>query len=213
MQEEYSFWASLGEAERAGIRSAMGVRQVARGETLIERGASADTLYVVDFGLFEVRGAGGRSMAQIGADQLIGEIGFFADATVVAARDSQVLQINREAFEALSRRVPQIQSEVIRALAKRLATIAPMARERLPSAYAPRVVAVVGAGSAGLSPAFIDELGRAIRALPDATLLRGEDARAHFPGEADRYAMAAWLAEAERDHSLVVCVADERLGA
>jgi len=217
MQEEYSFWASLGEAERAGIRSAMGVRQVARGETLIERGASADTLYVVDFGLFEVRGAGGRSMAQIGADQLIGEIGFFADAprnaTVVAARDSQVLQINREAFEALSRRVPQIQSEVIRALAKRLATIAPMARERLPSAYAPRVVAVVGAGSAGLSPAFIDELGRAIRALPDATLLRGEDARAHFPGEADRYAMAAWLAEAERDHSLVVCVADERLTA
>ena len=109
----------------------MDVRQVARGETLIERGTSADTLYVVDFGLFEVRDASGRSMAQIGANQLIGEIGFFADAprnaTVVAARDSQVLQINREAFEALSRRVPEVQSEVIRALAKRLATITPMA--------------------------------------------------------------------------------------
>jgi NTE family protein len=217
MREEYSFWASLGETERARIRSAMDVRQVARGETLIERGASADTLYVVDFGLFEVRNASGRSMAQIGADQLIGEIGFFADAPrnakVVAARDSQVLQINREAFEALSRSVPEVQSEVIRALAKRLATITPMARERLPSAYASRVVAVVAAGSAGLSPAFIDELDRAVRGLPGATLLRGEDARAQFPGEAGRYAMAGWLAEAERDHSLVVCVADERLTA
>jgi CRP-like cAMP-binding protein len=55
----------------------MRVRRIQRGETLIERNSPAVVLYVVDYGLFEVRDAENRAVAEIGAEQLIGEIWFF----------------------------------------------------------------------------------------------------------------------------------------
>lgn len=98
--EDQSVWHDLLENEQFEIRSAMRVRRVARGETLIEQGSPSRTLFFVDFGLFEVRNADNTQIiAEIGKGQLIGEMGFFSgeprSASVVAVRDSEVLEIDR----------------------------------------------------------------------------------------------------------------------
>jgi len=123
--EDEGFRRDLEVDERLEVQSAMRPRRVTRGETLIEQGASAESLFIVNFGLFEVRDAlDDRVFGEIVAGQFIGEIGFFADerrsASVVAARDSEVLEINKAEFDALAARVPKIQRAVTRSLAKRL---------------------------------------------------------------------------------------------
>jgi NTE family protein len=110
--EDQGIWRDLGETERLEIKRAMRVRKVARGETLIEQGEPSETLFIVSFGLFEVKNADNtQSVAEVGADQLIGEMGFFAGvprtAAVVAARDSEVLEIDRTAFDELAKRCPK----------------------------------------------------------------------------------------------------------
>ena len=215
LKRDLGFWERLDGRAREALDAARRPRRVGRGERLIERGAPADTLYIVDFGLFEVRNSEERTIAEIGAGELIGEIGFFAaeprTASVVAARDSQVSEIDRAAFEAAARRAPGLEGEVIRALARRLLTVAGVARER--SSRPPRVAVVVGAGSRPPSEAFLKALAQALSAQPDCLLLTGRDAAARVAPDADRYAFAGWLAETERAHSLVVCAADGALTA
>ena len=127
------FWDGFDAEARGALEAAMRPVQVVRGQILVEQGEPADMLYIVEFGLFEVRDANGTSVAEIGAGELIGEIGFFAQtpriATVVAVRDSEVREIDRAGFEALALSVPRLQGEVIRALANRLSTVAAVARE------------------------------------------------------------------------------------
>jgi signal-transduction protein with cAMP-binding, CBS, and nucleotidyltransferase domain len=70
------FWSALDSSQRDEIRAAMRVRRIQRGETLIERNSPAEALYVVDYGLFEVRDAENRAVAEIGAEQLMAKSGF-----------------------------------------------------------------------------------------------------------------------------------------
>ena len=90
ISEDYSFWSDLSQKDQLEIRNAMLARRVAGGETLIEQGSPAHAMFVVNFGRFEVKNFAGQLLAEVGAGQLIGEIGFFADelrtASVVAAR-------------------------------------------------------------------------------------------------------------------------------
>ena len=73
-----------------------------RGEALVREGDPSDRFFVVLSGRFSVhRKAGIGPVAEIAQGELVGEVGFFADlprtATVVATRDSIVLEIGREA--------------------------------------------------------------------------------------------------------------------
>jgi NTE family protein len=218
LRDRYGFWSALDASLRQEIRAAMRVRRISRGETLIERNSHAETLYVVDFGLFEVRDAKDRPVDEIGADQVIGEIGFFADApriaSVIALRDSQVLEIDRATFDALSDRIPEIQRAAIRAVAKRLASLAPNAHERVRAARAPRVVVVAGAGPGDVPEVFLGRLRSAIEAQPGARYIDSADLPERYArGATERYDMAEWLAKIECEHNLVVCVADPNLNA
>ncbi len=210
-----SLWVDLGDKEQREIRATMRHRRIARGETLIDRGAPPDDLFVVNFGLFEVRNSDNSGVvAEIGAGQLIGEIGFFAGsprtASVVAARDSEVLEINRGEFDALAARCPAIGVAVTRALARRLAHIAPivgMGNVARPSGHM-RVLAIVAAGSGAIPDAFI-ELFRRTLARQNIEFLTSADAIKQRGGnEFDRFAAANWLSDLERDRELVICVAD-----
>jgi len=62
---------------------------------------------------------------EIGVGESIGEIGFFSGAprtaTIVAARDSVVLELDRPSFNAVARAVPAIYQTLLGALARRLA--------------------------------------------------------------------------------------------
>ena len=87
---DYSFWSDLNPKDQLEIRNAMLARRIAGGETLIEQGSPAQAMFIVNFGRFEVKNSAKRVVAEVGAGQLIGEIGFFAaeprTASVVAAR-------------------------------------------------------------------------------------------------------------------------------
>ena len=218
MKDAHGFWSTLDAPPRDEIRAAMRVRRIPRGETLIERNSPGETLYVVDFGLFEVRYAKDCAVDEIGADELIGEIGFFAgvprNASVVAVRDSQVQEIDRATFDALSDRVPKIERAATRALARRLASLAPKAHERVRTARAPGVVVIVGAGSGAVPEAFLATLRRAIEGRVGTLCVTSADLPQCFArGAVESYEIAAWLARIERENDLVVCVVDPELNA
>ena len=94
--EEDSFWSFLGQKERLEIRGVMQVGRVARGETLIEQGSPAQTLFIVEFGLFDVK-RGGTDHRRNRRGSIHRRDRLFADeprtASVVAARDFEVLEL------------------------------------------------------------------------------------------------------------------------
>jgi NTE family protein len=217
--EDQSFWSDLSEKDQLEIRSAMLVRRVAGGETLIEQGSLAQAMFIVNFGRFEVKNFARQVIAEVGAGQLIGEIGFFAGeprtASVVAARDSEVLEINRAQFDALVARIPEIQHAVTRALAKRLAHLASIIRdnESATTLNTPRVIAVVAAGSGEMSGDFVARLREVLATHSRTCFLTSEDAVPVAQRRANRDELANWLSNIELKHDLVVCVADSALTA
>ena len=75
-------------------------RVLRRGEVLVREGDPSDRFFIVLSGRFTVHKEDTMvSVAEIGQGELVGEIGFFAGlprtATVLAARDSIVLEIRR----------------------------------------------------------------------------------------------------------------------
>jgi NTE family protein len=215
--DDQSFWHDLDDEDRTRIVNCMRKRRLARGEALIECGEPSQTLYIVNFGQFGVKSAEtGDIVAEIGKDQLIGEMGFFTgeprSAAVVAMRDSETLELDRAEFDDLVARFPDLQRAVMRSLAKRLARLAAITRRNARQSGRVRVVALVGAGGGAIPEAFCARLSRAINARVRCSLRTSSDAHAHFnSGGVDRYAVADWLGELERDNDLVVCVADDAL--
>jgi NTE family protein len=218
--ENQDIWHHLGENERIEIKNAMRVRRVARGQVLIEQDSPSETLYIVNFGLFDVRSTDGtKTVAEIGAGQLIGEMGFFArlqrTASVVAARDSEVLEIDRSAFDELVARCPQIQPAISRSLANRLVELAKtvgagdaMAQKRIP-----RVITVIAAGAGRVPSFFAERLRRAaVFHNNSSCFLTSAEVKAHFGAERiDPYVIGNWLADVERKHHHVICIADNTL--
>ena len=157
-------------------------------------------------------------MAQIGAGQLIGEIGFFADlprtAFVIAARDSEVLEISRSAFDELAARFPTLQRAISQSFARRLAGLAGIvgggenAGQRNPL----RVTAIVGAGSSGIPRSFVEKLRKTSIFGARSRFLTSADAKMHFGTQhQDRYSVANWLCAIERNHEHIICIADDSL--
>jgi len=215
--EDHSFWQDLDDEDRNKIQACMRLRRIARGEALIARGAASETLYIVNFGQFGVTNAqDGEIVAEIGKDQLIGEMGFFTgdprSASVIAMRDSEVLEINRGEFDELVARFPDMQRAVMRSLAKRLARLGEITRRSARQSGRVRVIALISGGGGAIPQAFSLRLLQAINARARAALRASADARAKFPhGAVDRYAIADWLGELERENDIVLCVADNEL--
>jgi CRP-like cAMP-binding protein len=104
-------FGELSADQQAEIWSRARIRRLLRGETLVLQNTPADAVFVVVSGRFEVRlDELPVPLAEIGVGQPIGEIAFFAGglrtATVVAVRDSVVLELDRASFEDVARRVP-----------------------------------------------------------------------------------------------------------
>ena len=118
-------FAGLDEASLAALRRASTPVAVGGGEYLVRAGDEADTLYIVATGRFIVQLDDGRVVAEIGAGEPIGELAFFSGvartADVRAARDSSVLALSRESYDALTAEHRGIADAILRALAARLA--------------------------------------------------------------------------------------------
>ena len=97
------------------------------GETLIRQSEQSDEAYIILKGRVGVEvdtGTGPSEVAQLGKNELIGEIavlcGTARSATVVAIEEVRVLRIDKSTFFRLMREFPEIAEEVMRVLALRL---------------------------------------------------------------------------------------------
>jgi len=146
----------LTDAQLVEIASRAKVHYLLRGDVLVRQGAESNSVYVVASGRFEVLVEGHESaINEIGAGEPIGEIGFFAGiartATIVAARDSVVIELDRDAFDDVARQVPSIYPTMLRTLGRRLAVAtARLAGER--RGMAARTIAVIAGGTSGENP-------------------------------------------------------------
>jgi len=122
--------SSLGEelsAEEAGVLSSLLIsRELVDGEFLINEGTTDDSLHVLLSGKLEVvkltAGARLASLAVLGEGDLAGELSFIDGhqhtVSLRAMCDSQVLSLNREVFENIVDKEPQLVYKVMRAIAR-----------------------------------------------------------------------------------------------
>src|SRR5262245_55025511 len=205
----------LTDEQLAEIAARANVHHVLRGDVLVVQGAASRSIYVVVSGLFEVWIEGQDSaISEIGVGEPIGEIGFFAGiartATIIAARDSAVLELDAKAFEEVARKVPSIYPTLMRTLARRLAD----ANTRIvnePRSTAARTVVVIAGGSEPIPRAFYDRFGPLIAAGGGLVLTLLELGR-RFSGQAlDGVSVSGWLNAIEQQYGLICYVAEGTL--
>ncbi|WP_292449746.1 patatin-like phospholipase family protein [Mesorhizobium sp.] len=189
-------------------------RVLRRGEVLVREGDPSDRFFVVLSGRFTVhKGDPIGSVAEIAQGELVGEVGFFAGlprtATVLAARDSIVLEISRNHFEKAAEALPNLREAVTISLARRFATQSPSS-SRLQKPAKIRTLAIIAAGGSRISPVFIGHLQQAFGAVTRAQFVSRLDVHAKFAGRPiDDQPILNWLNELEAQAEFIVYVADE----
>ena len=189
-------------------------RVLRRGEVLVREGDPSDRFFVVLSGRFTVhKGDRIGSVAEIAQGELVGEIGFFAGlprtATVLAARDSIVLEISRNHFEKAAEALPNLREAVTISLARRFATQSPIL-SGLQKPAKIRTLAIIAAGGSRISPVFIRHLQQEFAAVTRAQFVSRLDVHAKFAGRPiDDQPVLNWLNELEAQAEFVVYVADE----
>ena len=143
----------------------------------------------------------------------IGEIGFFAkiprSATVLAVRDSTVLQLDRAGFDQIAKSLPGIYEIIIEAMARRLAA----ATARLPAVRRlaqSRTLAIIGAGGADIPAAFVDRLRSVLERNARVLFLHAESEQLASV-RSDEQSLSHWLNEQEAEYDLIVYLADAEL--
>jgi NTE family protein len=208
----------LAPDERAKLAAELETISLRRGEILVRQGETADALFVVVTGRFRITLAGQqRIIAEIGPGQPIGEIAFLAGgartATVTALRDSVVLRLGREEFDALAARNPSILRTLTVTLARRMAeanvSVAPPPDPR------PRTITLIRAGGGTIPPAFLDGLIQTFSRTHRNLLLRAETMGAFLPAGArlDSAEASRALNALEGTYDHVIFLADNDLTA
>ena len=212
-----AIFRELSNDQLAEIWSRAKIHNLRRGEILVRQNAPSDSVYVVVSGRFEVWVEGQKSaINEIGVGEPIGEIGFFSGvprtATIIAARDSVVLELDRASFDDVAREVPAIYQTLLRALARRLADsqCARVASE--PRGAAARTIAVIAGGNEPIPQVFYDRLDNVVGRRGKGRLLNRDYLERHFPGQSpDDPTVSNWLNAIEHEYELIAFLADDTL--
>jgi NTE family protein len=211
-----AIFRDLSTDQLAEIWSHAKVHNLLRSEILVRQGTASSSVYVVLSGRFEVWIEGHTSaVSEIGVGEPIGEIGFFAGisrtATIIAARDSVVIELDRDSFDRAVRQVPEIYQTLLRSLACRLAaSITRLGREQ--RAVAARTIAVIAGGSRPIPQIFYDRLANVVGECRKGRLLTHDDLNSHYPGRLpDDPTVSNWLNAIEHEYELIVYLADNTL--
>ena len=182
-------------------RTARETRLAAR-DSLFRAGDPADRLFVVLSGRLQVLADDGRLLREVGAGAALGELGLLTgsarSASVVALRDSRLLEIDAEHFARLVEEDGGFALSVARELARQLQASGGFEHPEL----RPSVFAVVGIGETDTRE-LVRELERSLSAWGTVATLDGDGL------ESDDFATA--LDRAETQHGNVLLV--ERGGA
>lgn len=199
----------LSQGAVAELAPLVALRVVPRGQTLFRAGEPSDTLFLVASGRFYVFLDGAAEpVAEIAAGEPVGELAFLTaevrSATIVAARDSEILEISRRAYELLLRHAPSLQRMLLLRLAERMRRMAPAARPLRRSP--PRTIALCRIGDAPIPADLAPRLAQALSAygrtevVPNDLILSG------------RERIEAVLNRLERECRFVLCPVDETQG-
>jgi NTE family protein len=211
-----TIFRELSNDQVAEIFSRARVHNLLRGEILVCQDMASDSVYIVVSGRFEVWIKGQSSaIGEIGVGEPIGEIGFFAGiprtVTIIAVRDSVVIELDRASFDGAARQVPAIYQTLLRALARRLAA----SNMRVASehgAVAARTIAVVAGGNEPIPQIFYDRLDKVIGQRGKGRLLTYEGLKRVFPGQSpDDPTVSNWLNVIEHEYDLIVYLTEGAL--
>src|SRR5262249_20389501 len=175
-----------------------------------------DSVFVVVSGRFEVWVQGlPRAVNEIGVGEPIGETGFFSGmlrtATIVAARDSVVLELDRPSFDNIARQVPAIYQTLLGALARRMADNSGRAASRQHVGVARTVAAIAGARQPDPA-AFYRRPATAPGSGGQRLLLDHSHVQRRFPGlSPDDPTVSNWLNAIENEYDLIVYLTDDTL--
>lgn len=184
--------------------------RIPRGGVLVRQGDPADELYIAISGRFFVaRGANAEVIAEIGPGEPIGELAFLGDstrtATVIAARDSEVLMLSRAAYSRVVREAPGILPAILACVARRLASVAPTIPKL--KHKPPRTVVLLPIGEAPHLPMrIVEKLTRALASRNVAVIT--ESTLPDSLSANDQTALVSFLSNVEGDANLVVLVVD-----
>jgi predicted acylesterase/phospholipase RssA/CRP-like cAMP-binding protein len=198
---------------------------IAGGDWLFKQGEAADALYFLVRGRLqvwvepEVRGSelAPRLLGEITPGESVGEIGLLTGgvrtAGIRAIRDSQLLRLDRQAFEHFAVRHPNLVMQLAGGVARRLTE-----RTR-PGSSASRnlsTVALVPLGQSPWLPDFCDRLTDELRKRVSTLCLSSADlgkdgapVDALSPEDSIPGSLHRWLDARENDHRLLIYVADE----
>ena len=210
-----AIFRDLSDDQLAEIRSRVKTHTLLRSEVLVRQGTPSNSIYVVISGRFEVWIEGQTSaINEIGVGEPIGEIGFFAGiprtATIIAARDSVVIELDRVSFDDVVRQVPSIYPTLLRTLGRRLAAANTRIANESRSAAA-RTIAVIAGGEKPIPQVFHDHFDDLIAGVKGLVLTQ-DDVTRRFADEAlDGATVSNWLNTIEQDHELICYRADDSL--
>lgn len=126
--QEVELFDTLTEEERRELAERLSVAPFVRGEAMTRQGAEAHWLYVITKGEAEVRisvdGSGlSKHVATLHTGNYFGEMGMMTgekrSATVIAAADTECYRIDKEAFQTIVRRRPELAEDISHVLARR----------------------------------------------------------------------------------------------
>ena len=126
--ERVSLFHTLIEDERRELAARLQVAPFGRGEAITRQGAEAHWLYIISKGVADVRvsvdGTGlSEKVATLREGDYFGEMGLMAGeprtATVIAQTDVECYRLDKDAFDEILRRRPQIAEDVSHLLAQR----------------------------------------------------------------------------------------------
>lgn len=219
-----NMFGDLTEDSLADIERCLTWRRIARGDALLRPGKASNALFVVVSGRLQILASnhaqGERAVDQITAGESVGEAHMFTDetpaTTVVAVRDSVLLEFSREHFHALAERYPNLNGWLARRLSVRLHGVIHNTRSEHPSTNILLVPVGDGAPVEDFGRSLAESLSRHATCLlvsstrTDALLGLAGIAQA-AEGSPEGLRLRAWLDQQEARFRYVVYVADSRL--
>ncbi|SOJ54753.1 putative NTE family protein [Mycobacterium simulans] len=143
--------ADIDDEQLERLSTTIDRRHVATNEWLFHAGEQSDSIYIVDSGRFAAIGADGHVIAEMASGDSIGDLGVIAggvrSAGVRALRDGVVWRIAADTFTEVLETTPQMQSAMLRVMAR-------MLREsrRAKASRRPRVIGVLSTGDTAAAP-------------------------------------------------------------
>jgi small-conductance mechanosensitive channel len=121
--DEVDLFRLLAPADRERVAHEMVPRRFGHGERIIEQGAPGQTFYVVASGTVSILTARGVEVTRLGRGQYFGEMSLLTgeprSATVVAAEDAVLFELDRPTFAQLFEEQPALAGLLSEALAHR----------------------------------------------------------------------------------------------